>query len=216
MANKRTCPVFLPCLVGYLCAIVTLGAVTAISVSWMMAVMVDPIHTRSTISTFTYYQRAEWTIDEFRNVAHRGIMVSCVVKYAKAPGMQERPPAQLVPRWLAGKISIIQPGKQPAGLFIETTGWPFQCLSAFHELYVGANYESARMKSAGGIVLWEPGWTSDSEPNIAPITLPYHPIWPGLIYDVLFYSLLWCLVFGAMWYRRTIRHCSTIRRSLEL
>lgn len=113
-------------------------------------------------------------------------------------------------RW--GRIAAASSGSdehaQPSSGLEDARGWP--ALSLWCEL---TNFEQLRHRQAaealfaGGIALP----SNNADPVYFSRALPLFPIWPGLVFDTLFYALLWWLAFASV---RMITHNRRYRRGL--
>ncbi len=209
---------------------VMLGVVTSVGIAWTIAFVKGEIIATPGEKICIVKPDALLTLNEARALGRRQRMIWYVDSIQKRLTPEERTAKQQewetaraaadYHRWPDSWLSwgdLERPQETLLRRRQTATGFPLICL--WYERSGGFSMFGTAMRVSGGYEITK-ALGRERTGFVAEAALGYRPIWPGLLFNILFYATLWfaCFTTLASWRRRRMRRrgiCHNCRYDLQ-
>jgi len=181
-----------------LCLIlITGGAITTVAVAWgfVASFGVDPYASSDAAWRIRTSKAESWSVWRWEETGTT-VILSARLKQINEPPFEDESPESLLTSWAPMHVPVDgfdDPTCQNERRSADARGWPCRALwfDGGINLGTGTAYLK-RVPVRGGIRLSDDDWLDGHAYQRA---LPLYPIWPGFVFDTLFYAAIWGGVF---------------------
>ncbi len=210
-----------------------LGALTAIVFTWIPAWFMDPDRAKHAAITSNMSERRadpasrdlSWSVARYERWALTHILIRTTdfstpqrqdtnrantgESGSQSPGIDDASWQAITPRWARPQVHSALHDRHAGYLMqldsVVAFGWPWR-LANFTATHGFAPNGTETKTIRGGIGIWHPHNAEFKTSRGYGVTLPYRPIWPGLLANTAIFAAPWALLFiGIPLLRRVTR-----------